>query len=269
MKKNKYIIITTLIFIALFSLASTLDQCRTETSEIENIDESNNHIEEETKIPEIVQISSEEVYEIIIEEKDFLILDVRMTEEYIEGHIEGAELIPVSDLESRLNELPEDKPIIVYCRSGKRSKTAANILIENGFKEIYDMGGGILDWQENSFPLVMGEELILEIVSITVDEAYEIFINNKNYLFVDVRSEEEYNSGHIETAVHIPVIEIGNRLDELPKDRPIIVYCNGSSCARSGRAATILLENGFKEIYDLAGGGIVEWEEKGYPVLKE
>ena len=131
------------------------------------------------------------------------------------------------------------------------------------------MGGGILEWQENSFPLAVEEEPIFEIIPITVDEAYEIFINNKNYLFVDVRSEEEYNSGHIEAAIHIPVTEIGDRLNELPEDRPIIVYCNGSSCARSGRAATILLDNGFKEIYDLVGGGITEWEEKGYPVLKE
>ncbi len=270
MKKNKlFIIIITLIFITIFSLSAILNQCGTASTEIKNIEDSDNYIEEETEISEIIQISAEEVYVIIIEEKDFLILDVRTIEEYSEGHIEDSKLIPVSELGSRLNELPQDKPIIVYCKSGKRSNAAANILIENGFKKIYDMGGGILEWQENSFPLAVEEEPIFEIIPITVDEAYEIFINNKNYLFVDVRSEEEYNSGHIEAAIHIPVTEIGDRLNELPKDRPIIVYCNGSSCARSGRAATILLDNGFKEIYDLVGGGITEWEEKGYPVLKE
>jgi len=270
MKKNKlFIIIITLIFITIFSLSAILNQCGTASTEIKNIEDSDNYIEEETEISEIIQISAEEVYVIIIEEKDFLILDVRTIEEYNEGHIEGSKLIPVSELGSRLNELPQDKPIIVYCKSGNRSNTAANILIENGFKKIYDMGGGILEWQENSFPLAVEEESIFEIIPITVDEAYEIFINNKNCLFVDVRSEEEYNSGHIEAAIHIPVTEIGDRLNELPKDRSIIVYCNGSSCARSGRAAAILLENGFKEIYDLVGGGITEWEEKGYPFLKE
>jgi len=270
MKKNKlFITIITLIFITIFSLSAILNQCGTAPTEIKNIEDSANYTEEETGISEIIQISAEEVYVIITEEKDFLILDVRTIEEYSEGHIEGSKLIPVSELGSRLNELPQDKPIIVYCRSGNRSNTAANILIENGFKKIYDMGGGILEWKKNSFPLAVEEESISEIIPITVDEAYEIFINNKNYLFVDVRSEEEYNSGHIEAAIHIPVTEIGNRLNELPKDRPIIVYCNGSSCARSGRAAAILLENGFKEIYDLVGGGITEWEKKGYPVLKE
>ena len=270
MKKNKlFITIITLIFITIFSLSAILNQCGTAPTEIKNIEDSANYTEEETGISEIIQISAEEVYVIITDEKDFLILDVRTIEEYSEGHIEGSKLIPVSELGSRLNELPQDKPIIVYCRSGNRSNTAANILIENGFKKIYDMGGGILEWKKNSFPLAVEEESISEIIPITVDEAYEIFINNKNYLFVDVRSEEEYNSGHIEAAIHIPVTEIGNRLNELPKDRPIIVYCNGSSCARSGRAAAILLENGFKEIYDLVGGGITEWEKKGYPVLKE
>jgi len=270
MKKNKlFITIITLIFITIFSLSAILNQCGTAPTEIKNIEDSANYTEEETGISEIIQISAEEVYVIITDEKDFLILDVRTIEEYSEGHIEGSKLIPVSELGSRLNELPQDKPIIVYCRSGNRSNTAANILIENGFKKIYDMGGGILEWKKNSFPLAVEEEPTSEIIPITVDEAYEIFINNKNYLFVDVRSEEEYNSGHIEAAIHIPVTEIGNRLNELPKDRPIIVYCNGSSCARSGRAAAILLENGFKEIYDLVGGGITEWEKKGYPVLKE
>src|SRR3989304_953490 len=66
-------------------------------------------------------ISVEEVYEIITNNEDYFILDVRNQDEYDEAHIEGVVLIPVDTLESRLSELPEDKPIIVYCKAGGRS----------------------------------------------------------------------------------------------------------------------------------------------------
>lgn len=104
---------------------------------------------------------------------------------------------------------------------------------------------------------------------ITIDDAYEIFLNNEDYLFIDVRSEDEYRNSHIEGAIHIPVLEIEERLNEIPDDKSIIVYCNGLGCDRSGKAALILRENGFSKVYDMVGRGIFEWEEKGYPVVEE
>ncbi|MDD5435508.1 MAG: rhodanese-like domain-containing protein, partial [Nitrospira sp.] len=73
-----------------------------------------------------------------------------------EGHIEGAVNIPVSELESRLGELSRDKSIIVYCRSGSRSRSAADILVKNGFTQVYNMGG-IVDWINSGYPVV-GDE---------------------------------------------------------------------------------------------------------------
>lgn len=107
------------------------------------------------------------------------------------------------------------------------------------------------------------DEPVINILS--VDEAYQAYTGNDNYLFVDVRSVSEFESGHIEGAVLIPLSEIGDRLSEFPMGRPIVVYCNGSSCNRSGNAAAILVNNGFTEVYDLGGTGIIEWIEKGYP----
>ncbi|MFZ3385598.1 MAG: rhodanese-like domain-containing protein, partial [Candidatus Hydromicrobium sp.] len=60
------------------------------------------------------------------------------------------------ELEGRLDELPVDKPIITYCKSGGRSRNAANILVENGFTQIYDMGG-ILDWIDKGYPISVEE----------------------------------------------------------------------------------------------------------------
>jgi len=112
--------------------------------------------------------------------------------------------------------------------------------------------------------LTAGEEEP-EIKKITVDDAYLAYSSEKEYIFLDVRNSDEYKEGHIKAAILIPITELSGRLDEIPKNIPIIAYCNGSSCNRSGRAALILMKNGFSDVYDLAGGGIFEWIEKGYP----
>ena len=105
----------------------------------------------------------------------------------------------------------------------------------------------------------------LDINIISVDEAYQAYIGSEEYLFVDVRTVSEYEDGHIDGALLIPLSEIGDRLSEISIDRPIVVYCDGSGCSRSGAAAKILLNNGFTEVYDLGGTGIIEWIEKNYP----
>lgn len=221
---------------------------------------------EEEETPGIEYISAEEVSEIINSNEDYMILDVRTLDEFNQGHLEDAVHIPVSELEDRLDELPQDKPIIVYCKSGVRSNTAANILVDNGFTMVFDMGGGILDWIDKGYPVVIEEEIEeYAIVEISVDEAYD-FYNNEDCIFVDVRSQDGYDNGHIQGAVSIPLGELEGRLEELPTDKPIIVYCNGSSCDLSGQAAEILVKNGFSQVYDVGGKGINEWKQKDYPV---
>ena len=84
-------------------------------------------------------------------------LDVRTAQEYAESHIEGAENINVLEEEAFLEgikNLNKKKKIAVYCRSGKRSMKAAKILEEQGFKKIYNLEGGILQWKEDELPTV-------------------------------------------------------------------------------------------------------------------
>jgi rhodanese-related sulfurtransferase len=121
--------------------------------EIEEIDDIETEGEEP---PEAMPISVERVYEIIENGEDYTILDVRNPDEYEEGHIEGAVLIPVSELEDRLDEIPGNKPVITYCKAGSRSARAASILVENGFLEVYDMGG-ITEWIDSGYPVTGGE----------------------------------------------------------------------------------------------------------------
>jgi rhodanese-related sulfurtransferase/rubrerythrin len=75
------------------------------------------------------------------------ILDVRQPSEYEKKHIPGAVLIPLSDLSDRLDELNPDKPTLVYCAIGGRSRVAAQMLAGKGFKKVINVSGGIKAWE--------------------------------------------------------------------------------------------------------------------------
>ena len=94
-----------------------------------------------------VNITGEEAKQIMDSEEGYIILDVRTQEEYDESHIPGAILIPNTEIEARAEEILTDKDqlILVYCRSGRRSKLAAEILVELGYTNIREFGG-IIDW---------------------------------------------------------------------------------------------------------------------------
>lgn len=83
---------------------------------------------------------------------DHLLLDVRTPEEFNSGHIPGAVNISVDQLAQRLSEVPQDKPVVLYCRSGNRSNQAAQILDRAGYTQIYDLGG-IVTWQQQGYPV--------------------------------------------------------------------------------------------------------------------
>lgn len=85
-----------------------------------------------------------------ISSENIQLLDVRTGMEYSSGHIEGAVLANVmnkSRFQETIKTLDKDKPVYIYCRSGSRSKTAAQLLCESGFNQVYDLKGGFLTWQ--------------------------------------------------------------------------------------------------------------------------
>ncbi len=89
------------------------------------------------------------------------------------------------------------------------------------------------------------------------------FLDGKEaHQLIDVRTPEEFATGHIPGAVNINLKNLGRNMDRLPRDRPIVLYCR--SGARSANAASMLRQAGFTDIYDL--GGIISWAASGYPV---
>ena len=94
-----------------------------------------------------VNITAEEAKQIMDTEEGYIILDVRTQEEYDQGHIPGAIVISYEEIEEKAEEVLMDKDqlILVYCRSGRRSKIAAEALVELGYTNIKEFGG-IIDW---------------------------------------------------------------------------------------------------------------------------
>lgn len=96
---------------------------------------------------EIRKVTADEALAILKDQPNAVLLDVRTEAEFAEGHIAGAQQLAVEELLDRTDELPADKstPIVVYCRSGRRSALAAEQLAGLGYTTIYDLGG-ITSW---------------------------------------------------------------------------------------------------------------------------
>ncbi len=311
-----------------------------------------------------------------------IILDVRTNKEHETRKIEASVNIPLNELRNRLNELAKEKPTVVYCEVGYRSYLATRILMQHGFREIYELTGGfklyeaatakiediiaacgssesiveeylkqkstendefvVVDCSGLSCPgplnamiksleslsenkklkvyatdpgfkssveayaklndtinlLYLGKEqgklvTILEkkqssieeifppkkktrkelrslntppISDINIEELYKrLGTKEEPSLLLDVRTPQEYYSGHINNTRLIPLGELMNNTNVLDdyKDEEIITICHSGS--RSMMAAQILAQAGFKDIRNLTGG-MMFWHRKGYPI---
>lgn len=105
----------------------------------------------------------------MVEEGNVYVLDVRTPSEFNSSHLKGATLVPVinafgsnlsSDqlLQSRIDEVPKNKKVLVYCKTGKRSEIASEMLVKAGNSQVYNLAGGINAWTEAGFPVVSSEE---------------------------------------------------------------------------------------------------------------
>ena len=127
MKKVKGLIIMLLISLSLFGMTA----CDGENGKVSTYE----------------QIAAEQAKTIMDTEKDYVIIDARTEEEFAEGHIENAILIPEYEIKDRAEkELPDkEQQILVYCRSGRRSKIASEELVKLGYTNVKEFGG-IIDW---------------------------------------------------------------------------------------------------------------------------
>lgn len=105
------------------------------------------------KSPAITKMSPSEVNASFYANEGAQLVDVRTTEEFTVSHLKDAQNICVTtdDFKEKVKELDKNKPVYLYCKKGGRSAKAAEILADLGFKEIYDLQGGITNWEESGF----------------------------------------------------------------------------------------------------------------------
>ena len=104
-------------------------------------------------------ISAVEAHKMIqdnINNPDFVIIDVRSENEFLQGHIENAVLIPNNspDLEKALSKLGKNKTYLLYCLFGGRSSSMFKKMRKLGFKKVYDLDGGIIEWKNEGFEVI-------------------------------------------------------------------------------------------------------------------
>lgn len=105
-------------------------------------------------VPE--NLSAVQAREMIEEDPQVYLLDVRTFQEYSEVRLEGAQLIPIDQLLRRIAELPKERPILVYCAVGSRSTQVVNYLAKIGYGPVYNLNGGIWAWQLRKYPVLKG-----------------------------------------------------------------------------------------------------------------
>lgn len=99
-------------------------------------------------------IRSTEAKSLLATKKNVYLLDVRTPEEFRQGRLQGAVLIPINEVERRIGEIPRNRPIVVYCAVGSRSGLVAGFLSRKGYREVYNMADGIVGWYRNGFPII-------------------------------------------------------------------------------------------------------------------
>ena len=175
------------------------------------------------------QITQEEAKRMMEQENDYVIVDVRREDEYAEGHIPGAILIPnesIAEYEAPEELTDSDQIILVYCRTGRRSKEAADKLAKMGYSRVYEFGG-IVDWdgeievnEQNTEQTASTDEkedmTPMPILGVIVgDSVFTIYTedNSSTKAFI-----EEVNHGNVQIDMH----DYGNfeKVGDLPWDLP-------------------------------------------------
>ena len=222
---------------------------------------------------------SEELKQILDNDKKVFVLDVREKNEFDEEHIDGAIHFPKSkfdksDTETQniLKSIRKNDLVVTYCGSGHRSGWVAKEIQKRGYRNVQNLDG-ISYWKQKYETVKGPKEKNIEPNRIKTDEAYYNYQNFTDIFWADARDKAEYDAGHIKGAKSIPLTELESRISEFPKDKDIILYCsgtaNGGTCSASLSAARILINNGFSygkvKVYE---EGFDTWKEKGLPVEK-
>lgn len=196
-------------------------------------------------------LTQAEAVKVMAEKPDAIVLDVRTAEEYEKKHIPNAKSVPLEEFQNgNFSSLPDkNATILIYCWTGRRAQDSAQILVDNGYKNVYEFGG-MVDWKGP----VEGSELYK---TITQEEAMEILASDPTAKLLDCRFPKDYEMRHIPGAINYPLeAAVADNFEKIPdKNAPLITYCGDGN--RGRLTAKTLVEKGYTNVYTM--GGIIDW----------
>ncbi len=183
----------------------------------------------------------------------YLVIDVRDAEEYEQGHVKHAINIPVDELENRLAEIEnyKDRDIVTICNTGKKSAKGQEILLNNGFNSVFN-ADGVKEYEYTT---------ITKVKSVLAEE-FKKLVEEGNATVIDFREEKDYNQGHLKDAINSTPDDILDKLDQIPKDKPVLTYCY------SGNKSFVGADKLVNEGYDVTNAIDGTKEYDGYELVK-
>jgi hydroxyacylglutathione hydrolase len=189
-----------------------------------------------------------------------MVVDARTNEQFDEAHIPGAISASAYDtgFATKVGRVaPAEAELIVVAASEGYGLEAAELLASVGLRVRGYLQGGMTAWRSEGRP-------VDRIELIDADALATRLAGEDGIAILDVREEDEFAEGHIPGSLHIPFGQLGERLDEVPADRPIAAICSGGK--RSGLAVSLLQRAGYERLIHVAQGGVGTWRERGYPM---
>ncbi len=188
-------------------------------------------------------------------------VDTRDPADFGGAHIEGSYNIILNGVPLFSGWiLTYDNPIILIVKSYEDLEIAIRHLNRLGYDEIIGyLTGGIISWYSHNFPTNSIPLLTARELNQKIDRDEDIFI-------LDVRSEDEWEKGHIKGANHIYIGKLKNHLDEIPRGKHIATLCGNG--ARASLAASLLRKEGFEHVMSILGS-MKAWNSGGYPIVKD
>ncbi len=108
----------------------------------------------------VKEIEASELATLLAKHPDLTLIDVRTPAEIAAGVIPGTLAMPLTVLPLRIAEIPRDKQVVFYCRTGARSAQACLYLAQQGYDQVYNLRGGIINWAGNGLSIVSGADLL-------------------------------------------------------------------------------------------------------------
>ena len=216
-------------------------------------------------------ISSADLLKKINSEKNLEIIDVRSADEFNLEHILDSRNIPLDTLDSASLSLDKQKTyIIIDSGDGSGLSLTQSTLPQNGISNAFYLDGGFQNWKDNNGPTISAGDPTLitdqaKVNYVKSDQLKTMLSNGENLTIIDLRSAENFQTGHLDGAINIFLDNLEKNRSQIPRGKKIILYDKDGLWAFQGSVR--LFDMGFSNVYCLSDG-LDGWIGHKYPLIK-